>query len=161
MQIIYLFPKKSRKLILYCTVQYHRNLPYRCLGRYGNALVSFRFKYRLYRSRFEHTKINIGFQPENRYRAKLKKLRKPPKFQDPTPHSYLGFSSSSLYLSLLRISSYFSLFRRPLLLQPLHLLHLFLNVCLSLFLVLVHSLESRKVVSQEASDTTSKQNVWR
>ena len=61
------------------------------------------------------------------------KLRKPLKFQDPPPHSYLGFSSSSSYLSLLRISSSFPLFRWPLFLQPLHLLHLFLNVSVSLF----------------------------
>ena len=60
------------------------------------------------------------------------------------------------------ISSSFPLFRLPLFLQPLHLLHLFLNMCLSLFFVLVHSLESRnKVVNQEASDKTSKQNVCR
>ena len=35
------------------------------------------------------------------------------------------------------------------------------STCLSLFLVLVHAPESRKVVSQKASDMTSKQNVWR
>ena len=72
-----------------------------------------------------------------------KKKKKNTKFQDPPPHSYLGFSSSSSYLSLLRISSSFPLFHWPLFLQPLHLLHLFLNMCQSLFLVLVHSLESR------------------
>ena len=65
--------------------------------------------------------------------GETEKLKKPPKFQDPPPHSYLGFSSSSSYLSLLCISSSFPLFRRPLFLQPLHLLHLFLNMSVSLF----------------------------
>ena len=145
----------ARKLILYRTGWYGQNLPYRCLGQYKNVLVSFRFKYQLYRSRFGHTRINIGFQLENRYRAKQKKLRKPPKFQDPPPHSYLSFSFPSSYLSLLCISSSFPLFRWPLFLQPLHLLHLILNVCLSLFLVLVHSLEStiKKQVTRLQSKT--------
>ena len=144
-----------RKLILYRSGRYRQNLLYRCLGRYRNALVSFRFRYRLYQSYFGHTGINIGFQLENRYRAKQKKLRKPPKFQDPPPHSYPSFSFSSSYLSLLCISSSFPLFRRPLFLQPLHLLHLILNVCLSLFLVLVHSLEStiKKQVTRLQSKT--------
>ena len=75
MQIIYLFPKKSRKLISYYTVQYRRNLPYRCLGRYGNALVSFRFKYWPYRSRFGHTEINTGFRLEP---GETKKTQKTP-----------------------------------------------------------------------------------
>ena len=63
----------------------------------------------------------------------LGKERKRLKKYSMFPHSYVGFSSSSSYLSLLRISSYFSLFRRPLFLQPLHLLHLFLNVSISPF----------------------------
>ena len=121
---------ETRKLISYRTGRYRRNLPYQCLGRYRNALVSFRFKYRLYRSRFGHIGINTRFWPENKYRAKQKKLRKTPKFQHPPPHSYLCFSSSSSYLSLLRISSSFPLFRWPLFLQPLHLLHL-TCVCIS------------------------------
>ena len=90
-----------------------------------------RFKYRLYQSRFGHTGINIGFRSETRYQAKQKKkLRKAPKFQHSPPHSYLSFSSSSSYLSLLLISSSFPLFHQPLFLWPLHLLHL---MCLSLF----------------------------
>ena len=63
----------------------------------------------------------------------LGKKRKRLKKYSVFPHSYVGFSSSSSYLSLLRIFSYFSLFRRPLFLQPLHLLHLFLNVSISPF----------------------------
>ena len=66
---------------------------------------------------------------ESEKKKKKKRLKKYYVF----PHSYIGFSSSSSYLSLLRISSYFSLFRRPLFLQPLHLLHLFLNVSISPF----------------------------
>ena len=116
--------------ILYRTSRYCRNLLYRCLGQYRNALVSFRFKYQLYRSRFGHTGINPGFRPENKYRVKQKNSKNPPKFQDPPPHSYLSFSSSSSYLSLLHISSSFPLFFLPLFLQPLHLLHL-TCVCLS------------------------------
>ena len=66
---------------------------------------------------------------ENLKQKKKKRLKKYSVF----PYYYVGFSSSSSYLSLLRISSYFSLFRRPLFLQPLHLLHLFLNVSVSPF----------------------------
>ena len=65
----------------YRTSQYHWYLPYRCLGRYRNALVLFQFKYRLYRSRFGNIEINIGFWPENRYRAKQKNLENPPNFK--------------------------------------------------------------------------------
>ena len=70
-----------RKLISYCTGRYRRNFLYWCLGQYRNALVSFRFKYWLYRSRFGHTGINIGFRPENRYRAKQKNSENPPNFK--------------------------------------------------------------------------------
>ena len=72
---------ETRKLMSYRTSQYHQYLPYRCLGRYRNALVLFQFKYRLYRSRFRHIEINIGFWPENRYRAKQKNLENPPNFK--------------------------------------------------------------------------------
>ena len=70
-----------RKLISYRTGRYRRNLPYRCSGRYRNAPVSFRFKYRLYRNHFGHTKINTGFRPKNRYRTKQKNSENPPNFK--------------------------------------------------------------------------------
>ena len=75
---------ETRKLISYRTGRYRRNLPYQCLGRYRNALVSFRFKYRLYRSRFEHIGINTRFWPENKYRAKQKKTQKNPQISTST-----------------------------------------------------------------------------
>ena len=55
------------------TGRYHQYLLYRCLGQYRNALVSFWFKCRLYRSHFGHIGINIRFWPKNRYQMKPKK----------------------------------------------------------------------------------------
>ena len=72
---------ETRKWISYRTNRYCRYLPYRCLGWYRNALVSFRFKYRLYQSRFRHTRINTGFWLENRYRVKQKNSKNPLNFK--------------------------------------------------------------------------------
>ena len=88
------------------------------------------------------------------------KLRKPLKFQDPPPHSYLGFPPllhiCLCYAFLLLFLCFAGLcFYNP------FIFFIYFSTCLSLFLVLVRSPESRKVVSQEASDMTLKQNVWR
>ena len=73
MYMIMTYSAIYRKLISYHTGWYCRNLPYQCLGRYRNAFVSFRFKYRLYRSCFGHIGINTVFRQENRYQTKQKK----------------------------------------------------------------------------------------
>ena len=151
---------ETRKLMSYRTSQYHWYLPYRCLGRYINALVLFQFKYRLYRSCFGHIEINIGFWLENRYRAKQKNLENPPNFKI---HLLI---LTSVFPPLLCICLYFAFLLLFLCFAGLcfyspFIFFIYFSTSLSLPLVLIHSLEIGKEVSQEPSDKTPKQNVWR
>ena len=88
------------------------------------------------------------------------KLRKPPNFK-----IHL-LTLTSVFPHLLRICLCYAFLLLFLCFAGLcfynpFIFFIYFSTCLSLFLVLVCSPESRKVVSQEASDMTLKQNVWR
>ena len=138
-----------RKLILYRSGRYRQNLLYQCLGRYRNALVSFRFRYQLYQSYFGHTGINIGFQLENRYRTKQKNSQNPPNFK-----IHL-LTLTSVFPPLLRIclcDAFLLLFLcfAGLCFYSPFIFFIYFSTCLSLFLVLVHPPKSRKVVTSQS-----------
>ena len=110
--------KQRRKLISYHIGRYCQYLSYRCLGQYINALVLFRFKNRLYRSRFGHIRINTRFWPANRYRAKKKNSKNskncdfsPPNFKIPLLSLILVFPPLLCIVSTLHF--FFFLFVLP------------------------------------------------
>ena len=61
-----------RQSVSYRTGWYGRYFPYRCLKRYKNIHISYRFKCRQYRERFGYTGRNTRFWSENGYRPETK-----------------------------------------------------------------------------------------
>ena len=83
----------SRKLILYHTDWFGRNLPYPCLHQYRNAAVSYCSKYLIILRCTGHTRKYFGLRPENenwtvnkstqKKNFSLKKYQKPISLQSP------------------------------------------------------------------------------
>ena len=138
-----------RKLISYHTGWYCQNLPYQCLGRYRNAFVFFGLKYWLYRSCFGHIGINTVFRQENRYQAKQKNSENPPNFKIHLLTLTLVFPPLLCICLCYTFLLLFLCFAGLYFYSPF-IFFIYFSTCLSLFLVLVHPPESRKVVTSQS-----------